>query len=74
MALVFIVDYPDRWPSFISDVLSTLHTGPNAVELYLRLLLAIDTEVSHSSSSSCSSSSISSSSSGNCSSSSSNMK
>ncbi|XP_063847188.1 exportin-T-like [Scylla paramamosain] len=45
MALVFIVDYPDRWPSFIADVLSTLHTGPNAVDLYLRLLLAIDTEV-----------------------------
>ncbi|MPC10363.1 Exportin-T [Portunus trituberculatus] len=45
MALVFVVDYPDRWPSFIADVLSTLHTGANAVDLYLRLLLAIDTEV-----------------------------
>lgn len=45
MALVFVVDYPERWPTFMADVLSTLRTGPNAVDLYLRLLLAIDTEV-----------------------------
>ncbi|KAG0723542.1 Exportin-T [Chionoecetes opilio] len=44
MALVFS-GIPWTVPSFIVDVLSTLHTGHNAVDLYLRLLLAIDAEV-----------------------------
>lgn len=46
MSLVFVVDYPTRWPSFITDLLSTLSLGPHAVQLYLRTLIAIDTEVS----------------------------
>lgn len=45
MSLVFVVDYPTRWPSFITDLLSTLSLGPHAVQLYLRTLIAIDTEV-----------------------------
>ncbi|KAK4305520.1 hypothetical protein Pmani_022598 [Petrolisthes manimaculis] len=45
MSLVFVVDYPTRWPSFITDLLSTLSLGPHAVQLYLRTLMAIDTEV-----------------------------
>ncbi|KAK7083729.1 hypothetical protein SK128_023939 [Halocaridina rubra] len=45
LALVFVVDYPSRWPSFITDLLSVLQMGPQAVNLYLRILLAIDAEV-----------------------------
>ncbi|XP_041348237.1 LOW QUALITY PROTEIN: exportin-T-like [Gigantopelta aegis] len=45
VSLAFIVDYPYRWSSFFSDVLSTLNLGPLAVDMYLRILLAIDEEV-----------------------------
>lgn len=45
LALVFVVDYPTRWPSFMADLLSVLQIGPHAVNLYLKILLAIDTEV-----------------------------
>lgn len=45
MALVFVIDYPTRWPTFMTDLLSVLQMGPPAVNLYLRILLAIDTEV-----------------------------
>lgn len=45
MSLVFVVDYPSRWPSFMADLLSMLQLGPHAVDLYLRILLAIDAEV-----------------------------
>lgn len=44
-ALVFVCDYPKRWPSFFTDLLQTLSLGPRAVDLYLRVLLAIDSEV-----------------------------
>lgn len=44
-SLVFINDYPHRWPSFLSDLLQTLKYGPAAVDFYLRILLAIDSEV-----------------------------
>lgn len=45
LSLVFVVDYPARWPSFIADLLSMLQLGPQAVNLYLKILLAIDAEV-----------------------------
>ncbi|XP_064088049.1 exportin-T-like [Macrobrachium nipponense] len=45
MALVFVIDYPSRWPTFMTDLLSVLQMGPPAVNLYLRILLAVDTEV-----------------------------
>ena len=44
-ALVFVCDYPKRWPTFFTDLLQTLGMGPRAVDLYLRVLLAIDCEV-----------------------------
>ncbi|KAG1662303.1 Exportin-T [Nymphon striatum] len=43
--LLFLVDYPHRWPAFFHDVLNTLPSGLAAVENYLRLLKAIDSEV-----------------------------
>ena len=46
-ALVFIQDYPARWPTFFNDILfSCLQMGEAAVDHYLRVLLAIDSEVS----------------------------
>lgn len=44
-ALVFVCDYPKRWPTFFADLLQTLGMGPRAVDIYLRVLLAIDCEV-----------------------------
>lgn len=44
-ALVFVSDYPKRWPNFFTDLLQTLSLGPRAIDLYLRVLLAIDSEV-----------------------------
>lgn len=38
-------DYPKRWPNFFTDLLQTLSLGPQAVDLYIRVLLAIDSEV-----------------------------
>lgn len=45
ISLAFVVDYPSRWSSFFSDLLQTLNMGPVAVDMYLRVLLAIDSEV-----------------------------
>ncbi|XP_050413849.2 exportin-T isoform X2 [Patella vulgata] len=45
VSLVYVVDYPHRWPTFFSDILDTLRIGPMAVDMYLRILLAIDSEV-----------------------------
>jgi len=45
-ALAFTVDFPLRWPSFFSDLLSVAATqGIPAVWMYMRVLMAIDTEV-----------------------------
>ncbi|XP_064399906.1 exportin-T-like [Halichondria panicea] len=45
-ALTFIVDYPLKWPTFFSDLLEIVESGDVwSVELYLRILLAIDSEV-----------------------------
>ncbi|XP_065576807.1 exportin-T-like [Artemia franciscana] len=44
-SLVFIVDFPRRWQSFLVDFLQTLKLGPKAVDFYLRVLKAIDSEV-----------------------------
>ncbi|CAL4069597.1 unnamed protein product, partial [Meganyctiphanes norvegica] len=45
LSLVFVVDYPVRWPTFMTDLLSLLQLGPQAVDLFLKILLAIDVEV-----------------------------
>ena len=44
-ALACTVDYPQRWPTFFNDLLQTLHLGEVAVDIYLRILKAIDSEV-----------------------------
>ena len=44
-ALVFVNDYPDRWPTFFADLLQTLSLGSRTVDHYLRVLLAVDLEV-----------------------------
>ncbi|XP_067683887.1 exportin-T-like [Haliotis asinina] len=45
VSLAFIVDYPHRWQTFFADLLSTLALGHLAVDMFLRILLAIDSEV-----------------------------
>uniref|UniRef100_T1JL81 Exportin-T n=1 Tax=Strigamia maritima TaxID=126957 RepID=T1JL81_STRMM len=45
LALLFLMDYPHKWHSYFSDVLQTLKFGPRAVDVYLRVLMAIDSEV-----------------------------
>ncbi|XP_013079973.2 exportin-T-like [Biomphalaria glabrata] len=45
VSLVFITDFQHRWPLFFTDILSTLSRGPLAVDMYLRILMAIDAEV-----------------------------
>ena len=52
---MFLVDFVERWPSFMSDIMATLASGPNAADLYLKILLAIDAEVAFIFSSICSS-------------------
>jgi exportin-T len=46
IGLAFVIDYPQRWPMFFSDVLQCVRNGvKESVELYLRVLMAIDEEV-----------------------------
>ncbi|XP_070558298.1 exportin-T-like isoform X2 [Ptychodera flava] len=44
-SLVFVIDYPHNWLSFFSDLHQLLNYGSKAVDIYLRILMAIDTEV-----------------------------
>lgn len=45
-SLVFVVDYPQQlWREFFTDLLAMLPLGEVAVDMYLRILRAIDTEV-----------------------------
>ena len=44
-ALACTVDYPQFWPTFFNDLQQTLHLGEIAVDIYLRILKAIDSEV-----------------------------
>jgi exportin-T len=45
IALIFVQDYPNQWPHFFNDLLSSLDSGSEHVDQYLRVLLAVDTEV-----------------------------
>ena len=40
-----LVDYPCRWSLFFDTLVESVSLGPAAVDLYLRILLAIDGEV-----------------------------
>ena len=44
-SLAFVADFPARWPGFVRDLLSSLGAGDAAVDMYLRVLSAIDSEV-----------------------------
>ncbi|XP_021920575.1 exportin-T-like [Zootermopsis nevadensis] len=44
-ALVFVRDYPLHWTDFFGDLIKTLSFGPQAVDIYVRVLKAIDSEV-----------------------------
>jgi exportin-T len=46
-SLVFISDYPLKWPQFFNDVLSLFyqHSSVYTFDIYLRTLLAIDSEI-----------------------------
>uniref|UniRef100_A0A8C4SAH2 Exportin-T n=1 Tax=Erpetoichthys calabaricus TaxID=27687 RepID=A0A8C4SAH2_ERPCA len=44
-ALVFITEYLTKWPKFFFDILSVAGLNPRGVDLYLRILMAIDAEV-----------------------------
>ncbi|XP_075712993.1 exportin-T isoform X1 [Rhinoderma darwinii] len=44
-ALVFVTDYLTTWPKFFFDILSVVGLNPRGVDLYLRILMAIDAEV-----------------------------
>jgi exportin-T len=45
ISLAFVVDFPARWVGFFSDLLQSLSIGHLAVDMYLRILLQIDSEV-----------------------------
>lgn len=44
-SLGFVADYPHRWPSFFTDLIGILSPSAKAVDIYLRVLLSIDSEV-----------------------------
>ncbi|KFM56538.1 Exportin-T, partial [Stegodyphus mimosarum] len=45
VCMVFLNDFPTRWPSFFDDLLGTLNLGMTAIDIYLRILLAINSEI-----------------------------
>lgn len=44
-ALVFIQDYPSRWPEFFTEHITLAESSPQFLSHYFRVLLAIDGEV-----------------------------
>ena len=44
-ALSFVIDFPRRWPTYFSDILSLLSMSTLCTDLYLKIMLAIDAEV-----------------------------
>ncbi|XP_069485879.1 exportin-T isoform X2 [Ambystoma mexicanum] len=44
-ALVFVAEYLTKWPKFFFDILSIVGLNPRGIDLYLRILMAIDAEV-----------------------------
>jgi exportin-T len=46
MALIVKTEYPDQWPTFFRDLLDLLNgAGPPVVDLFLRVIKAVDEEV-----------------------------
>ncbi|XP_004700862.1 exportin-T [Echinops telfairi] len=44
-ALLFVTEYLTRWPTFFFDILSVVDLNSRGVDLYLRILMAIDSEL-----------------------------
>ncbi|MGH0147853.1 UNVERIFIED_CONTAM: hypothetical protein FKN15_062915 [Acipenser sinensis] len=44
-ALMFVTEYLTKWPKFFFDILTVVGLNPRGVDLYLRMLMAIDAEV-----------------------------
>ncbi|CAI9605225.1 unnamed protein product [Staurois parvus] len=44
-ALVFVTEYLSTWPKFFFDILTVVGLNPRGVDLYLRVLMAVDAEV-----------------------------
>jgi len=38
-------EYPSEWPGFFQDVLGTLSSGPDAVDLFCRILVSVDEDI-----------------------------
>ncbi|GBM46912.1 Exportin-T [Araneus ventricosus] len=45
ICMVFLMDFPARWPSFFEDLLQTLNLGITSTIIYLRILLTINSEI-----------------------------
>ncbi|EFA82882.1 armadillo-like helical domain-containing protein [Heterostelium album PN500] len=45
VVLLFKQEYPENWSSFFQEFLSLLSNGPNLIDIFLRVLKAIDEEV-----------------------------
>ena len=46
MALLMKIEYPDQWPTFFRDLLNLLNgASPPVVDLFLRIIKAVDEEV-----------------------------
>lgn len=45
ICMVFLSDFPTRWPTFFEDLLGTLNLGTTAICIYLRILQAINAEI-----------------------------
>ncbi|GFT04076.1 exportin-T, partial [Nephila pilipes] len=45
ICMVFLTDYPSRWPTFFDDLLHTLNMGVTSTLIYLRILLTINSDV-----------------------------
>lgn len=39
------IEYPDQWPSFFHDLIAVLPEGPDAVDMFCRVLVAVDQDV-----------------------------
>jgi len=39
------VEYPEQWPSFFHDLVAILAEGPDAVDMFCRVLTAVDQDV-----------------------------
>jgi len=44
-ALVSLIDFPNRWPTFFNDLMATCSWSTGNADFYLKVLLAIDCEI-----------------------------